>query len=46
MSSIPKEQRKIALDGGIFGGEEEKREEVDEKEVLEMLQRDADALKQ
>ena len=44
MSSIPKEQRKIALDGGIFGGEEEKREEVDEKEVLEMLQRDADAL--
>ena len=44
MSSMPKEQRKIALDGGIFGGEEEKREEVDEKEVLEMLQRDADAL--
>jgi hypothetical protein len=46
MSSIPEGQRKIALDSGIFGGPEEKREEVDEKEVLEMLQRDADALQQ
>jgi hypothetical protein len=46
MSSIPKEQRKIALDGGIFGAPEEKREEVGEKEIAEMLQRDADALKQ
>lgn len=46
MSAIPKEQRKIALDGGIFDAPEEKREEVDEKEIAEMLQRDADALKQ
>ncbi|KAH0287540.1 hypothetical protein M436DRAFT_76682 [Aureobasidium namibiae CBS 147.97] len=46
MSSIPKEQRKITLNGCILGGEEEKRQQVDEKEVLEMLQRDADALKQ
>ncbi|KAI4854213.1 hypothetical protein E4T44_00321 [Aureobasidium sp. EXF-8845] len=46
MSSIPEGQRKLPLDGGIFGGPEEKREEVDEKEVLEMLQRDADALQQ
>jgi hypothetical protein len=46
ISSIPEGQRKLPLDSGIFGGPEEKREEVDEKEVLEMLQRDADALKQ
>jgi hypothetical protein len=46
MSSIPEGQRKLPLDGGIFGGPGEKREEVDEKEVLEMLQRDADALQQ
>jgi hypothetical protein len=46
MSSIPEGQRKLPLDGCIFGRPEEKREEVDEKEVLEMLQRDADALQQ
>ena len=46
MSSMPKEQRKIALDGGIFSAPEEKREEVGEKEIAEMLQRDADASKQ
>ncbi|KAI5273565.1 hypothetical protein E4T47_03167 [Aureobasidium subglaciale] len=47
MESIPEGQRKVALDGGIFGGAEEKREEeVDEKKILEVLQRDADALKQ
>ncbi|KAI4721614.1 hypothetical protein E4T48_02136 [Aureobasidium sp. EXF-10727] len=46
MESIPEGQRKIALDGGIFGGGEEKEETVDEKEILEVLQRDADALKQ
>jgi hypothetical protein len=46
MSAMPEGQRKIPLDGEIFGGPEDKREEVDEKEVLEMLQRDADALKQ
>ncbi|CAD0110933.1 unnamed protein product [Aureobasidium uvarum] len=45
MESIPDGQRKIALDGGIFGGGEEKNETVDEKEILEVLQRDADALK-
>jgi hypothetical protein len=46
MSSMPEGQRKLPLDGGIFGGPEEKREQVDEKEVLKMLQRDADALQQ
>ncbi|THX12915.1 hypothetical protein D6D13_03997 [Aureobasidium pullulans] len=46
MESIPEGQRKVALDGGIFGGVEEKREEVDEKQILEVLQRDADALKE
>jgi hypothetical protein len=46
MSAVPEGQRKIPLDAGIFGRPEVKREEVDEKEVLEMLQRDADALKQ
>ncbi|KAK6000934.1 hypothetical protein QM012_003017 [Aureobasidium pullulans] len=46
MESIPEGQRKIALDGGIFGGSEEKEEKVDEKQILEVLQRDADALKQ
>ncbi|KAG9856323.1 hypothetical protein KCU98_g1493, partial [Aureobasidium melanogenum] len=46
MESIPAGQRKIALDGGIFGGGEEKEETVDEKQILEVLQRDADALKQ
>lgn len=46
MESIPEGQRKVALDGGIFGGGEEKREEVDEKQILEVLQRDADALKE
>jgi hypothetical protein len=46
MESIPEGQRKIALDGGIFGGGEEKGETVDEKQILEVLQRDADALKQ
>ncbi|KAG9561476.1 hypothetical protein KCU86_g11903, partial [Aureobasidium melanogenum] len=46
MESIPEGQRKIALDGGIFGGGEEKEETVDEKQILEVLQRDADALKQ
>jgi hypothetical protein len=46
MSAMPEGQRKLPLDGGIFGGGEEKREEVDEKEVMEMLQRDADALQQ
>ncbi|KAH0367941.1 hypothetical protein KCU65_g4270, partial [Aureobasidium melanogenum] len=46
MESIPEGQRKIALDGGIFGGSEEKEETVDEKQILEVLQRDADALKQ
>ncbi|THW39964.1 hypothetical protein D6D21_07071 [Aureobasidium pullulans] len=46
MESIPEGQRKVALNGGIFGGGEEKREEVDEKQILEVLQRDADALKE
>lgn len=46
MESMPEGQRKIALDGGIFGGGEEKEETVDEKQILEVLQRDADALKQ
>lgn len=46
MESIPEGQRKIALDGGIFGGGEEKEEAVDEQQILEVLQRDADALKQ
>ncbi|KAH0166386.1 hypothetical protein KCU67_g4331, partial [Aureobasidium melanogenum] len=46
MESIPEGQRKIALDGGIFGGGEGKEETVDEKQILEVLQRDADALKQ
>ncbi|KAI4747555.1 hypothetical protein E4T50_02105 [Aureobasidium sp. EXF-12298] len=46
MESIPEGQRKIALDGGIFGGGEDKEETVDEKQILEVLQRDADALKQ
>ncbi|KAH0267121.1 hypothetical protein KCU91_g10311, partial [Aureobasidium melanogenum] len=46
MESIPEGQRKIALDGGIFGGSEEKEETVDEKQILEVLERDADALKQ
>lgn len=46
MESIPERQRKIALDGGIFGGVEEKEETVDEKEILEVLQRDTDAIKQ
>ncbi|KAH0160894.1 hypothetical protein KCU67_g6555, partial [Aureobasidium melanogenum] len=46
MEAIPEGQRKIALDGGIFGGAEEKEETVDEKQILEVLQRDADALKQ
>ncbi|KAH0267498.1 hypothetical protein KCU91_g10054, partial [Aureobasidium melanogenum] len=45
MESIPEGQRKIALDGGIFGGSGEKEETVDEKQILEVLQRDADALK-
>ncbi|KAH0340812.1 hypothetical protein KCU81_g6620, partial [Aureobasidium melanogenum] len=45
MESIPERQRKIALDGGIFGGSGEKEETVDEKQILEVLQRDADALK-
>ncbi|KAI5198457.1 hypothetical protein E4T39_06790 [Aureobasidium subglaciale] len=47
MESIPEGQRKLALDGGISGGADEKKEEeVDEKQILEMLQRDADAMKQ
>ncbi|KAI4726184.1 hypothetical protein E4T49_06086 [Aureobasidium sp. EXF-10728] len=45
MESIPEGQRKIALDGGIFGAGEEEKEQVDEKQILEVLQRDADALK-
>lgn len=46
MESMPEGQRKIALDGGIFGSGEEKEDTVDEKQILEVLQRDADALKQ
>jgi hypothetical protein len=46
MEAMPEGQRKIALNGAIFGGGEEKREEVDEKQILDVLQRDAEALKQ
>ncbi|KAH0343047.1 hypothetical protein KCU83_g8988, partial [Aureobasidium melanogenum] len=46
MESIPEGQRKIAFDGGIFGGTEEKEKTVDEKQILEVLQQDADAFKQ
>lgn len=44
MEAIPQGQRDVALQSGVFAGQGEKREEVDEKQVLEVLKRDVDAL--